>query len=84
MTAKSLSRGQRVLLRGRFSQRFVVGREVNRVDAIAFGIAVKKIAFAQFEFSFYSAQSIQFRCISGTALCQRRGRGGRCGARRLS
>jgi hypothetical protein len=57
-----------VLFRSGFSERFVVGREINRVDAVAFGIAVKKIAFAQFEFSFYSAQSLQFSCVSGTTL----------------
>ena len=46
---------ERVLLHGGFGERLVVGGKVNRVDAIAFSIAVKQIAFAQFEFSFYSA-----------------------------
>ncbi len=52
-------------------ERLVVRREIDRVDAIAFDIAVKKIAFAQFEFRFYSAQSLQFSCVSGTSLFQR-------------
>ena len=46
---------QRVLLRGGFCERVVVGREINRVNPVAFGIAVKKIAFAQCKFRFYSA-----------------------------
>jgi hypothetical protein len=35
-----------VFLGGGLGERFVVGHEINRVDAVAFGVAVKKIAFA--------------------------------------
>src|SRR5438552_3066181 len=68
---------ERGLFRGGFGERLVVRREIDRVDAVAFGIAVKKIAFAQLKFRFYSAQSLQFCCVSDAPFCQRRRRGWR-------
>ena len=45
----SLFRGyERVLFRGRVGERFVVCRESDRVKAIAFSVAMKKIAFTRF------------------------------------
>src|SRR4029077_17901644 len=65
----SLFRGyERVLFPARFGDGFVVCCEIDRIDAIAFSVAMKKIAFTQFQFRFQSVQSFEFCCVRGATL----------------
>src|SRR5438093_12620165 len=62
--------GKRVSFSRRFSKRVVVERKIDNVNTVAFGIAVKQIAFAQAQRFSLFAQALELLRVGNAAFVQ--------------